>query len=79
MLTIDEHLKLIQAENNSLQEAFHSAQEAASKKNKKLNAIVRFFDEGQYDFSSIKEKSAYAGLPILIKDNILLKGNIASC
>lgn len=56
------------------------------KKNKELNAILEVFEDAIDRAKEIDEKikngqpvGKLAGVPILIKDNILYKGHIASC
>lgn len=60
--------------------------EQIEKKNKELNAILEVFDDAIEQAKKIDEKiksgvslGKLAGVPILIKDNILYKGKVASC
>lgn len=59
------------------EQAFDQHLEKAKQLNPSLNALVRFFKKNQK--SDALRDLPLKGLPLIIKDNILIKGEIASC
>lgn len=59
------------------EQAFDQHLEKAKQLNPSLNALVRFFKKNQKSDALLD--LPLKGLPLIIKDNILIKGEIASC
>ena len=75
-LTISGYLKGISTWNLKPQEVFSHYLKKAQSLNPELNAVVRFFDQKvPADIAQLP----LAWLPLMIKDNILIKGEISSC
>ena len=75
-LTISGYLKEMSTWNLKPQEVFSHYLKKAQSLNPELNAIVRFFDQKvPADIAQLP----LAWLPLMIKDNILIKGEISSC
>jgi len=84
-LTIREARGLIKNREVSARELLSIYQENIQKKNKEINAFLEVFDDAfsRADFldkeiSAGREVGDLAGIPIAIKDNILIKGKICS-
>lgn len=76
-LTITKYLNQIKTKNLTPQEVFSHYLSKAKELNKQLNAVVRFFKKPDHSWEIGTLPLAW--LPIIIKDNILIKGEIASC
>ena len=75
-LTISGYLKKMSTWNLKPQEVFSHYLKKAQSLNPELNAVVRFFDQKvPADIAQLP----LAWLPLMIKDNILIKGEISSC
>lgn len=75
-LTISGYLKGISTWNLKPQEVFSHYLKKAQSLNPELNAVVRFFDQKvPGDIAQLP----LAWLPLMVKDNILIKGEISSC
>ena len=74
--TISGYLKGVSTWNLKPQEVFSHYLKKAQSLNPELNAVVRFFDQKvPADIAQLP----LAWLPLMIKDNILIKGEISSC
>ncbi len=75
-LTISEYIKGVSTWNLKPQEVFSHYLKKAQSLNPELNAVVRFFDQKvPADIAQLP----LAWLPLMVKDNILIKGEISSC
>lgn len=85
-LTIVEAARGLRAKEFTVRELFNSCYDAANEKNKDLNAYLEIFeadDEAIVAAQARIEREGDAapllcGIPLAIKDNILIEGNIAS-
>ncbi len=71
---------IAQVQNGSLhpQEVIAQYIQKAKDKQSSYNAFIRFHDEYTANIT-IDTSNLLAGVPIAIKDNILMKGSISSC
>ena len=78
-LTIDQYIKGVKEWNFTSKEVVLTYQKQAKVLNPELNACVRFDDE--YVNAHLEEFSSkpLAALPIMIKDNILVEGELVTC
>ena len=78
-LTIVKYLEGLKNHLFSAKEVLLDYQKRAKSLNGELNACVRFNDDYATFHSGAAEHKPLAGLPIMIKDNILIKGESATC
>lgn len=78
-MTIANYITQVQAGTLEIQNAVSDCLRRAHDLNPNFNAVLRF-QEGvaEQDFAELKSKPL-AGLPMMIKDNILIEGQITSC
>lgn len=73
-LTVVKYLEGLKNHLFSAKEVLLDYQKRAKSLNPELNACVRFNDDYAMLHSEATEDKPLAGLPIMIKDNILIKG-----
>lgn len=78
-LTIAQYLEGIKNKLFTAKEVLLDYQKRAKTLNADLNACVRFSDEYVNEHAEDFANKALAGLPIMVKDNILIKGELATC
>ncbi len=83
-LSVTEAAKGLRAGDFSVRELWDATIEAAHARNGELNAYLEIFDTDEEAIARAqkmideKSPSIFAGIPVAIKDNILIKGKIAS-
>src|SRR3989344_4547314 len=83
-LTIEEAAKQLRARELTVRELWDACEAAARAKNPELNAYLEIFDADEVAITAAQERidagdaSLLCGIPLAIKDNILIEGRIAS-
>jgi len=81
-LTIKEAGKRLRRGDFSIRELVDSCLQLAEKKNKEINAFLEIFSDLDSDIQNaekmLAQGSPLAGIPIAVKDNILIKGRVCS-
>lgn len=78
-LTIAKYLEGIKNKLFTPKEVILDYQKRAKSLNPELNACVRFNDEYATTHAEDFAQKPLAALPIMVKDNILIKGELATC
>lgn len=78
-LTLVSYLEGIKNHSFTPQEVVLAYQKKAKSLNPELNACVRFNDEYVQSHLSDFAQKSLAAAPIMVKDNILIKGELATC
>src|SRR3989338_2453915 len=85
-LTVTEAAKALRARECTVRELWDACHGAAQAKNPELNAYLEIFDTDEAAIAAAQERidtmgeaaPPLCGIPLAIKDNILIEGNIAS-
>ncbi len=83
-LTIEEVARALRAREFSVRELWDACAEAAQEKNPELNAYLELFEADDAAIAAAQKRidendsSLLCGIPLAIKDNILIEGKIAS-
>ncbi len=83
-LTIKEARRLLDSKEISSVDLVQSVQKEAEQKNKEINAYLEFFSDAENFAKSADERiqkgtqTALTGIPLAVKDNILVQGKVAS-
>ena len=83
-MTIVEAARALRARECSVRELWDACAEVAEEKNPELNAFLEIFDADETAIASAQKRidkndsSPLCGIPLAIKDNILIEGKIAS-
>jgi len=83
-LTIEEAAKQLRARELTVRELWDACEAAARAKNPELNAYLEIFDADEVAITAAQERidagdaSLLCGIPLAIKDNILIEGKLAS-
>ncbi len=85
-LTIAEAARMLRAGECSVQELWNACASVAKEKNPELNAYLELFDADEEAIAAAQKRidtegdqaPLLCGIPLAIKDNILIKGHIAS-
>src|SRR3989344_2610739 len=83
-MTIVEAARALRARECTVRELWDACAEVAEEKNPELNAFLEIFDADETAIASAQKRidkndsSPLCGIPLAIKDNILIEGKIAS-
>lgn len=83
-LTIAEAARALRSREISVRELWDACESAAQKENKRLNAYLEIFPRDDAAIESAQKRidardtSLLSGIPIALKDNILIEGKVAS-
>src|SRR3989344_8370495 len=83
-MTIEEAARALRARECTVRELWDACAETAHAKNPELNAFLEIFpaDDAAIDAaqkrSNVNDESLLCGIPLAIKDNILIEGKTAS-
>ena len=78
-LTVEKYLSWIEKNELTTKEVVLAYQKQSKLLNESLNAVVRFNDSYVMNHIDDFSKKSLAWLPIMVKDNILVKWEVSTC